>query len=103
MALEAKIEKYLCDRVKMLGGEVRKVKWIGRRGAPDRLVMLPEIVGRFDWDTVPGRTIWVELKAPGKEPEPHQAREHKRMRDMGQRVEVIDSMEGVDNLLKGYE
>ena len=91
MAQEAKIEKYLCDRVKMLGGEVRKVKWIGRRGAPDRLVMLPRL------------TIWVELKAPGKVPEPHQAREHKRMRDMGQRVEVIDSMEGVDNLLKGYE
>ena len=91
MAQEAKIEKYLCDRVKMLGGEVRKVKWIGRRGAPDRLVMLTRL------------TIWVELKAPGKEPEPHQAREHKRMRDMGQRVEVIDSMEGVDNLLKGYE
>ena len=102
MAQEAKIEKYLCGRVKMLGGEVRKVKWIGRRGAPDRLVMLPEIVGRFDLDTVPGQTIWVELKAPGKTPEPHQAREHKRMRDMGQRVEVIDSMEGVDNLLKGY-
>ena len=99
MAQEAKIEKYLCGRVKMLGGEVRKVKWIGRRGAPDRLVMLPEIGGRFDRDKVPGQTIWVELKAPGKEPEPHQAREHKRMRDMGQRVEVIDSMEGVDALL----
>lgn len=91
MAQEAKIEKYLCGRVKMLGGEVRKVKWIGRRGAPDRLVMLPSL------------TAWVELKAPGKTPEPHQAREHKRMRDMGQRVEVIDSMDGVDNLLKGYE
>ena len=131
MAMEAKIEKYLCDRVKMLGGEVRKVKWIGRRGAPDRLVMLPvaescggspglehrgwevgEVTGcvycpkcgALRTDCVPqSATIWVELKAPGKDPEPHQAREHKRMRDMGQRVEVIDSMEGVDNLLKGYE
>ena len=114
MAQEAKIEKYLCDRVKMLGGEVRKVKWIGRRGAPDRLVMLPEVRRRVRHDGPKGTTyankliraaatIWVELKAPGKEPEPHQAREHKRMRDMGQRVEVIDSMEGVDNLLKGYE
>lgn len=102
MAQEAKIEKYLCGRVKMLGGEVRKVKWIGRRGAPDRLVMLPA-VEPWDFIGMPPATIWVELKAPGKEPEPHQAREHKRMRDMGQRVEVIDSMEGVDNLLKGYE
>ena len=114
MAKEAKIEKYLCDRVKMLGGEVRKVKWIGRRGAPDRLVMLPDARKHVRHDGPKGTTytnklirasatIWVELKAPGKEPEPHQAREHKRMRDMGQRVEVIDSMEGVDNLLKGYE
>lgn len=109
MAQEAKIEKYLCDRVKMLGGEVRKVKWIGRRGAPDRLVMLPQTWIRYleypmaEVGDFPPQTIWVELKAPGKDPEPHQAREHKRMRDMGQRVEVIDSMEGVDNLLKGYE
>lgn len=41
MAQEAKIEAYLVKQVKALGGEVRKVKWIGRRGAPDRLVMLP--------------------------------------------------------------
>ena len=99
MALEAKIEKYLCDRVTMLGGEVRKVKWIGRRGAPDRLVMLPD--GRLfaGEDLGPARTIWVEVKAPGEVPEPHQAREHARMRAMGQRVEVIDSMAGVDALL----
>jgi hypothetical protein len=105
MALEAKIEKYLCDRVKMLGGEVRKVKWIGRRGAPDRLVMLPGGWHRLANGGQVYRpfTVFVELKAPGKDPEPHQAREHKRMRDMGQRVEVIDSMEGVDNLLKEYK
>ncbi len=94
---ESTIEQYLCDRVKVMGGEVRKVKWIGRHGAPDRLVMLP-------WDGMPfgksARTIWVELKAPGEKAKPHQVREHERMRRMGQRVEVIDSIEGVDEVLQ---
>jgi len=88
---ESDIEKYLVKKVKEVGGEVRKVKWIGRNGAPDRLVMLPPY---YDHGT-----IWVELKALGKVPEPHQLREHKRMRVMGQRVVVIDSLEGVDALL----
>lgn len=96
---ESKIEEYLVERAKALGGEVRKVAWIGRRGAPDRLVMLPEVVGRFDWDGASGRTIWVELKATGVTPEPHQLREHDRMRKMGQRVEVVDSFERVDEIL----
>ncbi len=105
MAQEAKIEAYLVKQVKALGGEVRKVKWVGRRGAPDRLVMLPEKLCTCGCGItqIPPATVWVELKAPGKVPEPHQAREHKRMRAMGQRVEVIDSMEGVDELLKGYK
>ena len=47
----------------------------------------------------PARTIWVELKAPGVKPEAHQLREHERMRAMGQRVVVIDSIEGVEGLL----
>lgn len=84
---EATIEQYLVEQVKAKGGEVRKVKWIGRRGAPDRLAMLPD------------QTLWVELKAPGEKPEPHQAREHDRMRRMGQRVEVVDSFERVDEVL----
>lgn len=101
--LERDIEKRLVQRVKELGGEVRKVKWIGRSGAPDRLLMLPYI-------HVPGvpyaaedrqaRSIWVELKAPGKKPEPHQLREHDRMRKMGQRVVVVDSYEQIEELLK---
>lgn len=90
---ERDIEKYLVNRVKELGGEVRKVKWIGRRGAPDRLVMLP-------MKSLYTRTaIWVELKAPGVKPEAYQIREHERMRAMGQTVAVIDSIEGVDELL----
>lgn len=90
---ERDIEHYLVKRVKAMGGEVRKVKWIGRRGAPDRIVMRPLTSDR-DYEP----TIWVELKAPGKKAEPYQLREHARMRRMGQRVEVIDSFEGVDRL-----
>lgn len=105
---ESQIEKHLVKRVKELGGEVRKVQWIGRRGAPDRLVMLPvrfkamkplapgEAV--FD-ECIAAATIWVELKATGVKPEAHQLREHDRMRKMGQRVVVIDSIEGVEELL----
>jgi hypothetical protein len=95
---ESHIEAYLVARVKELGGEVRKVQWIGRRGAPDRLVMLPlgYRVGFYS----SCRTIWVELKATGVEAEPHQLREHARMAKMGQLVLVIDSRDGVDVLLR---
>lgn len=92
---ESQIENYLVRRVKELNGEVRKVKWIGRRGAPDRVVMLPE---RYGIDAEP-RTLWIELKAPGEKAKPHQVREHERMRAMGQVVVVVDSMEGVDEAL----
>jgi hypothetical protein len=92
---ESEVEKHLVKRVKELGGECRKVQWIGRRGAPDRLLMLPPDAYVDDAHCC----IWVELKAPGEKVKPHQAREHERMRKMGQRVEVIDSIEGVEELL----
>lgn len=95
--LERDIEKYLVTRVKLVGGEVRKVKWIGRRGAPDRLVMLPAS------ELCSEATIWVELKAPGLSAKAYQSREHDRMRGMGQRVVVIASIAGVDNLMRGRE
>ena len=85
---ERDIEQHLVRRVKEMGGEVRKAQWIGRRGAPDRRVLLP------------GRTpVWVELKAPGVKPEAHQIREHNRMRRLGELVEVLDTIERVEALL----
>lgn len=102
---EAAIERYLVKRVKELGGEVRKVQWIGRKGAPDRLVMLPQFgrVGRYCNIT----TMWVELKAPGlawRFPTgPHeraQHREHVRMRGLRQCVLVLDSYESIDEVLR---
>lgn len=101
---EHDIEEYLVTRVNALGGEVRKVKWIGRKGAPDRLVMLPR-GNTAIWNSR-SNTVWVELKAPGlgalfphTPHERQQHREHERMRAMGQRVVVIDSLAQVEELL----
>lgn len=91
---ERDIEGYLVKRVAAMGGEVRKVQWVGRRGAPDRLVMLPQ---RSPWKT--HELFWVELKAPGVKPEDYQLREHARMQALGQRVFVVDSLKGVDGIL----
>lgn len=92
---ESDVEAYLVERVKALGGEIRKVTFIGHNGCPDRLVMLPN-----------GRTLWIECKAPGLAAtfpsNPHeraQAREHERLRAVGQQVFVVDSPEGVDEML----
>lgn len=87
---EAVIEDYLTQRVEKKGGEVRKVRWVGRRGAPDRLVMLP------------GFCLYVEVKAPGEVLQDHQEREIKTMRRYGIRVEVIDSHDKIDDLISEY-
>jgi hypothetical protein len=104
---EVKVEEYLKKCVEALGGEIRKVKWIGRRHAPDRVVMFPiEVRQRLQLrrtkasTLVDGVVIWVEVKAPGEKSRPGQLREHERMRRAGQWVEVVDSFESVDRLLK---
>lgn len=86
---ESMIEMFLKKRVEALGGQCLKQEWINTRGAPDRLVILPG-----------GKIIMVELKAPGKLPEPHQARMHEKLRALGVQVEVIDSVEAVEDLIK---
>ncbi len=89
MTRESSIERHLVVLASGNGWLTRKVRWIGRYGAPDRLLISPD-----------GRVIWVELKAPGKTPGPVQCREHTRLRNYGQDVRVIDSLEGVEALFK---
>ena len=84
---ERQIERYLIRKVKEKGGEVRKLKYIGRRGAVDRLVLLP------------GRFFMIELKRPGLTAEAHQAREHARLRASGIVTYVLDSFESIDEVL----
>ena len=86
---EREVERALIRAVAARGGEVRKVAWVGRRHAPDRLVLLP------------GRWFWAELKRPGEKPRPGQAREHDRLRRYGHEVLVIDSPEAVEEAVRG--
>lgn len=92
---ESTVEDHLVKVVKHLGGIVRKVKWIGQRSAPDRVAMFP---AHLVWpaSTPCAETIWVELKRPGKDAEEAQAREHKRMREHGQVVVVLNTIEEIN-------
>jgi len=80
MTPEGKVVAAIRSTVRNAGGLVRKVEWSGVRGAPDLFVMLG------------GRHCFVEVKAPGNRPDPHQTREHLRMARVGGcEIYVIDS------------
>ncbi len=79
--LESRIEEKVQEFAEARGWLVRKLKWIGRRGAPDRLYLRN------------GRVVFPEFKQKGKPPNPQQAREHERLRNHGAEVVVIDNIE----------
>lgn len=84
---EGKIEHYLDKRAIELGGSTRKLKWLGRSGAPDRLVLLP------------GRHIFVECKASDGKLSDHQAHELTELAAAGAETAVVWSKADVDKLL----
>ncbi|QEG06984.1 endonuclease [Escherichia phage Snoke] len=92
MTPEGKIQKYAKEQFEALGGLVRKIVYEGRNGAPDLLVILP------------GSVIWfVEVKKDeNTKPDPHQLREHERMRKRGANVFVVGSFKQVDDLIANY-
>ena len=85
---ESKIETRLNQRVKKLGG--LSLKWAspGYIGVPDRIVMLPC-----------GKIAFVELKTTGKKPRAIQIKRHEELRALGFKVYVVDSYEGVEEIL----
>ena len=86
---ESTIEKRLRKGIATRGGLCEKFTSPGRRSVPDRLVSLPG-----------GRIVFVELKAPKKEPTALQAKDHARRRALGFDVRVINTVEKVDEFLK---
>jgi len=86
--LESELESRFVREVKRIGGRAPKWTSPGTRGVPDRIVLLPG-----------GRTIYVELKAPGKPLKPLQKWWAKILRGMDHRVYKIDSHEDIDQFI----
>lgn len=87
--LEKNIERYLVREVERIGGQAPKWASPGNRGVPDRIVILPD-----------GRTIYVEMKAPGKILRPLQRKWRKTLLGMGQEYYLIDSIDAVDRFIR---
>jgi hypothetical protein len=85
---ETVIERYLVAQVKKAGGKALKMVPTYDNGIPDRLVLLH------------GKTIFVELKAPGEEPRKLQALFLDELRRGGYDARVIDTKKQVDDFIK---
>lgn len=84
---EAYVEGYLAREAKKRGFLCYKFTSPAVRGVPDRLLITP------------AGTFFVELKAEGEKPRPQQVHRIAEMRAAGAVVHVIDTREGVDELL----
>ena len=88
---ERTIEAKLVERVKAFGGLCIKLLTYQFIGLPDRLCLFPG-----------GRIAFVELKAPGKKPRKIQISVHTLLRSLGFRVEVIDTIKGIEDFINEY-
>lgn len=97
---EGKVEDYFVEQCEANGALVRKLAYVGRRGAPDRMVVWGHY--SIDDNSEPyddPHIDFVELKARGQKADDHQAREHERLRALGCNVFLIDSKEAVDRYI----
>lgn len=86
---EQKIERYLKEKIKRIGGEAYKFSSPGVRGVPDRIVIIPG-----------GHIYFIELKAPGEKLRPLQEAVHKKLKSLKCNVLTIDSKETVDKFIR---
>lgn len=87
---ESNIERQLKKKIELLGGKALKFISPGVSGVPDRIVLLPG-----------GKIIFVELKAPKKKLRELQKYRKKELEELGFRVEVIDSLDRVNEFVNG--
>ena len=85
---EKAIERYLSDCVREAGGVCLKYSNPNMAGYPDRVAIMPN-----------GVTVWVELKSQGKKPSKLQVIRIESMKQLGHKVYVIDSKQGVDLMM----
>lgn len=86
---EKLIEKKLREQIKKMGGLALKLESQHFTGLPDRMILMPE-----------GRIFFVETKSTGDKPRKRQLLVHRKLRDLGFSVDVIDDIEGLTKLLE---
>lgn len=82
---EVYIERLLVTSVEKMGGMCVKFPAVFYAGFPDRLIFLPG-----------GLLVLVEIKASGKKPRLLQQKVHTKLRGLGFRVEVLDTIQAVE-------
>ena len=85
---EKAVERKLVEMCKENGVLCIKLLTYQFTGLPDRMCLFPG-----------GIIIFVELKTTGEKPRKIQLAVHKKLRELGFRVEVIDTIEDVENLV----
>lgn len=85
---EKLVERKLVELTKINNGMCIKLLCNHILGLPDRLCLFPG-----------GKLAFVELKTTGEKPKRIQIFMHKKLRALGFRVEVIDTVEGVINFV----
>ena len=85
---ENRVEKYLDEQVKFIGGITRKWVSPGHDGVPDRIVILD------------GKIIFVEVKTVSGRLSTIQQREHFRLAENGAVIHTVYGTDGVDVLIK---
>lgn len=104
---EGEVVEYAKKQLKAKGCLVRKISYEMRRGCPDLLVLVParEVPYAGHYDPEKGiagaKTLFLEIKKDEQtKPDPHQQREHERMRAVDADVRVIGSKAQIDELVK---
>lgn len=85
---EKLVERKLVQQVKENGGMCIKLLCDQLTGLPDRMCLFPN-----------HKIVFVELKTTGRKPKRIQLFMHDKLRALGFRVEVIDSIEGVERFI----
>lgn len=86
---ESKLENMMRLAVEDRGGLFWKLESPGTAGVPDRLLMPGD-----------GRTLYVELKAPGRKLRPLQVYRKRQLEQAGCTVYVVDSVERMVQVVK---
>jgi hypothetical protein len=82
------IERKLTEKVREVGGLCFKFTSPGVVGVPDRLVLLSK-----------GKIAFVEVKKPGEELRPIQAKRKKQIEALGFKVYVLDGLEKIGGII----